>query len=854
MQRFATDYAMHVATQCENDVTRAPVPVRKKAQAVVGSGNFPDFAGIASRRQASGLPYHRVAAAISSRAARISGGVTMYLQQSSAGVRSLSCCRRSPLAVALSALCGALAPTAVLAQATTQIELSTVNVIGTAPIPGVERKLEHIPANVRHISDKALDDTRQTTLTDALGTLLPGVTINETQGNPYQPDFNYRGFSASPLLGAAQGLSVFVDGVRANTPFGDTVNWDMIPQVAIEDITVIPGSNPLFGLNTLGGAVTVRTKDGFSYKGFGAEAKAGSFGRRALEVEYGGNNGSVGYYVAASGFHDNGWRDYSGSDLGQFFGKLSWRGEASDLDLSLAHGDSHLIGNGLLPRSMMDSRYRQIFTHSDLTKNQQTQLALSGSRWFGDDARLSGNLYLRTLRSRSLNSDLDENFAGGPHDLAAAGDGLNADSGVNNRTRSRQDAWGGALQYSRSSGAHQWALGASVDVARMRFSQLAEEGYISPSRGIVATDDEVLVNKLSGRSRTASVYATDTWELAEAWHLTASARYNHTHVENDDKLNPVAPNLDADYTWHKLNPSLGLTWQAAPALNLYTSYNQGNRAPTPIELGCADRANPCSLPNAMAADPYLKQVVTRTIELGARGKLGAKTQWSVAAYRSNNHDDILFVGTGTSMGYFTNFGKTRRDGLELALDGTVGSVDWNVAYGYIRATFQSGACLFAENNSSAGSDPACAADEIRVRSGDRMPGIPEHSFKLGGMWRLPYGVRIGGDAVAYSSQYLRGNENNAHVASSRYDRGTAGGYAIFNLKGDWQIDREWQLFGRVDNVFDRRYATGGALRDNPFDASGAFQTDSSTWRSEALLAPGTPRSFWLGVRYRLAGS
>jgi len=739
------------------------------------------------------------------------------------------------------------------------IETAVVRIVGTAPLPGVERPLEQIPSNVRHLGGQALDDVQDVALPDALGARLPGVNLNEMQGNPFQADLNYRGFTASPLLGTAQGLSVYVDGVRANTPFGDTVNWDMIPQVAVDSLTVIPGSNPLFGLNTLGGAIAIATKDGFRFRGGAAEAKVGSFGRQSLEIEHGGNNGSLGYYFAASKYREDGWREHSQSDVQQFFGKLSWRDAKTELDLALSHADAQLTGNGLLPISMLRQKREQIFTHPDTTWNKQTQLTLSASHWLSDTSRLAGNVYYRTSRTRTLNGDGNDEFEDGAHDLAAGGDGLNAESGANNRTRTQQESWGLAGQWSHSAGNHQYALGASLDLARARFRQSEEIGFLDASRGIVPSEAEELENRLIGRTRTASIYATDTWSLTPALHLTAAARYNQTRIHNTDLLNASAPNLDADYTYRKLNPALGLTWQAAPALTVFGGFNQGNRAPTPIELGCADPANPCSLPNAMAADPYLKQVVARTLEVGARGRLKGDIGWSTALYRTSNKDDILFVGTSTSQGYFTNFGKTRRDGFELAFDGKAGSVDWQLAYGWIKATFQDAACLLAENNSSRGTAAACTAggqdDEILVKSGNRLPGIPQHSLKLGLRWRAASDLRLGADVTAFSSQYLRGNENNQHQAGSVGGRtfensGKTAGYAVLNLKADYQLARDWSLFGSVNNVFDKHYATGGALAENAFDASGAFVADSDQWRREAFVAPGAPRSFWVGLRYR----
>ena len=301
-----------------------------------------------------------------------------------------------------------------------------------------------------------------------------------------------------------------------------------------------------------------------------------------------------------------------------------------------------------------------------------------------------------------------------------------------------------------------------------------------------------------------------------------------------------------------------------PALNVYAGFNQGNRAPSPIELGCADPANPCSLPNAMAADPYLKQVVARTFEAGLRGKLAGNVEWSAGAFRTDSTDDILFVGTSTSAGYFTNFGKTRRQGAELGLAAQQGRFDWRVNYSYLLATFQSEACLLAENNSSRGQSAACTAggqdDEILVKKGNRMPGLPNHSLKLSLSWRATDALRLGADLQAFSSQYARGNENNEHQSGSATDQfgnsrdfsgaGRVPGYAILNLNGNFDLGAGWEFFGRVNNLFDKRYGTVAALAENPFDSNGAFQNNSDNWKHETFIAPGAPRAAWVGVRYR----
>ncbi|HLO63224.1 MAG TPA: TonB-dependent receptor [Azonexus sp.] len=761
--------------------------------------------------------------------------------------------QRTLLAIALAAAFGP-------AGAQQIVTTETVEVIGTTPLAGVGVPRLHLPANVQSLDDRRLEEVESLNIAEQLVRQVPAVTVNDIQSNPYQVNLNYRGFTASPLLGTAQGLSVYVDGVRVNEPFGDTVNWDLIPHSAIAGIDLIPGSNPAFGLNTLGGALAIRTKSGFSNPGGKLELSGGSFGRSNTEVEYGGNNGTLGWYVAGDWFREDGWRDYSPSDVKQLFGKLSFRNSAGEADLTLTQARTRLVGNGLVPQSMLDERRANIFTHPDQTRNDLTQLALNGKLWLSDTQSLSGSVYVRRTRMRTLNGDMNDEYENDwPIDPSTP-------NGAHNRTQTRQLGTGTALQWNLSTDAHQLALGASWDQARMRFVQTRQLGTIDDTRGIGNLLDTTEENKLWGTTRTASLFATDTWSLTKVVHLTASARYNMSRVTTHDELNLTAPNLDGDHSYQKLNPAIGLSWQVLPTLNAYAGFSQGNRVPTPIELGCADPANPCTLPNSMASDPYLKQVVARTVEAGLRGTLPGNTQWNAGVYRTLNTDDILFVGTSTSAGYFTNYGKTQRQGIELGLNGSVRAVDWYANYSWLHATFRSDACLLGANNSTRGTAAECTGagqtDEILVKKGNRLTGLPEHSVKFGLVWRTTDWLRVGGDVQAFSSQYVRGNENNQHRSGTYTDAlgntrtfdgpGKVGGYAILNLNAEAKLGGGWQLFTKINNVFDRRYATAGALAENPF-LSGSFQADPSDWHRQTFVAPGAPRAAWLGVRYVFGG-
>lgn len=737
------------------------------------------------------------------------------------------------------------------------IQAETIEVIGNTPLAGVGVPRQHMPANVQSISSQQLEEQESLNLPEFMARQLPSVNLNEIQGNPFQMDLNYRGFTASPLLGTAQGLSVYLDGVRINEAFGDTVNWDLLPNSAIAGIDLIPGSNPVFGLNTLGGALAIRTKNGFTHPGSKIEMSGGSFGRRNLELEHGGHSGSIGWYMAADWFKEDGWRDYSKSEAKQFFGKLSHKSATGEADLTLSRAVTKMTGNGLLPLSMLAERRDQIFTHPDQTRNDLTQIALNGRFWLNDTQSLSANVYHRRNKTRTLNGDMNDEFEDGPFDGLA-----NDESGANNRTRTSQQGSGVSGQWSLSTERQQLVIGASFDAARMRFVQTQEIGMIDATRGIsglAAAQDE---NALRGTTRSASLFVTDTYALSKNLHLTGSARYNMSRVTTHDEINPNPPNLDGDHRYKKLNPALGLTWQVVPALNAYAGFSQGNRVPTPIELGCADPAHPCTLPNSMAADPYLKQVVAQTLEAGLRGKLVGDIGWNAGVYRTVSSDDILFIGTSTSAGYFTNFGKTQRQGLELGLNGRQRRLDWFANYSYLQATYQSDACLLGANNSSRGTTAECTAggqdDEILVKKGNHLPGLPSHSLKLGLSWKAVDWLRIGGDVQAFSGQYARGNENNQHQSGTVSDlfgntrsfdgAGRTPGYAILNLNAEARLAAGLQLFAKINNVFDKHYASASALAENPF-ANGSFQNNSGDWRRETFVAPGAPRAAWIGLRY-----
>jgi iron complex outermembrane receptor protein len=307
-----------------------------------------------------------------------------------------------------------------------------------------------------------------------------------------------------------------------------------------------------------------------------------------------------------------------------------------------------------------------------------------------------------------------------------------------------------------------------------------------------------------------------------------------------EDLTGSTPLLNGEHTFARLNPALGINFKPSEHLTTYAAYNEGMRAPTPIELACADPVAPCKLPNNFLADPELKQVVSRTAETGLRGKMSHDSQWSAAIYRTELTDDIQFISSGgaaVNVGFFQNVGKTRREGLELALSTKWNALKASIRYSYVNATFESRFAVNSPNNSTADANGA-----IQVRPGDRIPGIPQHSLKLRLQHDFGEQATLGANFIYSSSVFARGDENNQDVS------GRVPGYAVVNLDGRYRVAKGWELFARVANLFDKRYSNFGVLGQNFFTGPGRT-FDGTNPINEQFRRPGVPRGAWAGLRY-----
>ena len=718
------------------------------------------------------------------------------------------------------------------------LETGTVEVISTTPLQALGTPISEVPSNVQVGSSKEINQQKPLNIGEFIDNNLGSINTSNGLGNPYQMDVSYRGFNASPVLGSPVGMSVYFDGVRFNEPFGDIVNWDLIPPNAISSINLIPGSNPLFGLNTLGGALAVNTKSGASYPGLSATLTGGSWGRRAFDFAVGGENKNqnIDYFVAGNIFHEDGWRDHSSSDVKQIFTKTGWHDEKTDLDLSLALADNEMEGTQSLPLSMWGNT-KQAYTYPDSIKNKLALISLKGTHFLADDKLIAGNAYYRMSNARSFNSNAQCNDNGCPESINGTPqpDSSRGIDAQNVSSSTYQDGFGGSLQLSllKDLMGHRnnFTLGASADWSRVNFNQDSQEAYLEnyPTITVDPLAPLAAYVRLKTKSDYYGLYATDNFVLNDQINLTLSGRYNIAKVNLTGGNSDLgASALTGNHRYNRFNPAVGLNYNPNKSLGFYGGYNEGMRAPTPIELSCADEAHPCSLPAGFNSDPDLKKVVAKTWEGGVRGKLMQDINWNVGIYDTRTNNDIQFIYSTQSQGYFKNVGQTERKGIEIGLHGKINKLNFAANYGYVDATYESSLPV----NTIIG--------EQTVSKGNRIPGIARQTLKLRTSYEITPQWNVGGTLVAATGQYAHGAENNQTIdgVSPKIP-----GYTVLNLDSNYALTSNWILFAKVNNVFDKEYSTFGQLEQNIY-----------TDLSEQFRTPSAPRAGWVGITYNFGGS
>jgi iron complex outermembrane recepter protein len=771
--------------------------------------------------------------------------------------------------------------------ASAQETLQTIEVVGVSPVPGGGIDREKVPANVQTIDASDLDHAKTPSLLDGMVQSLPGVSLSDQSGNAFQRSLDYRGFTASPVPGTVQGLAVYQNGTRINEAFGDVVNWDLIPEMAIARMTLMP-NNPLFGLNAIGGALSIDMKNGFNYHGTEAELRGGSYGRVSAGAQSGYEKDNFSAYVAADTTYDRGWRDFSSSSqIRRMYVDFGARGDQTEFHVSFTGADNKLGAVVATPIEMLNQRWSSVYTWPQTTHLQLAMLQANAKWTPTDTLTLQGNAYLRSYRASHLDgngSDAQpcdpaiDPALGGQLCIGDGGTPINQNMAVINtleansalgqidRNSTKSTSYGGSLQATSTSQLaghdNHFVVGTSVDHGRSQFQANSELGTIDQNFFVTGTGvfidqpaaDVIPVN-LTAKNTYVGVYATNTFDITSQLSFTAGGRFNLAQIDLQDETGN-SPLLNSSNRFARFNPVVGLTYRITPGLTAYAGYSEANRAPTPLELGCSDPGNPCHIDNFLIADPPLKQVVSHTIEGGLRGEMsgggalagpaakmprkaepaadnGWRLRWGIGLFRTENTDDIINVASAVvpNFGFFQNAGTTLRQGVEAKVD-----LSWNrwttyANYTFVDATFQSA----IQTN-----DPVTQS-VVNVLPGSHIPVIPAHRFKAGAEYQITDAWKLGADLNVIGSQYLLRDDSNIYPKVPAY--------WVVNLHTSYQVTKNVEVFGLVQNLFNQRYYSAGTLfNTGGFNNSTLGGNNLVTFTDPRSMLPGMPLAVYAGLK------
>jgi outer membrane receptor protein involved in Fe transport len=739
-----------------------------------------------------------------------------------------------------------------------------------ASTPSTALAVDKVPSSINFVNTPEIQRTNSLNVMDALQQSVAGINISNVSGNEFQANIEFRGFVASPVSGTPQGLAVYQNGVRINEAFGDTVNWDLIPTAAIKSIAVVT-NNPAYGLNALGGAVAIQMKDGFNYRGAEVDVMGGSFGRFQSSLQWGNQIGNWAVYGALEGVHDNGYRNFGTSDVRRFYGDIGYRYDGNEIHLNMGAADNSFGAAATTPVELLQQYWGATYTTPQTSNNQVGYLNLTGKFEVTPTWTIDAIAHYRAFSQRTQ----DGNPTGTqPCDADATllcyGDvnpvtgtqppanGLNGQQlnnpfpasailGENDRTFTNSNTGGFSLQGTNSDQLfghdNRFVVGASFDASVTHFGASAELGtidtnYVVSSSGIfLGTSGSPIADGPVGLRSTnqyTGLYALDTFDVTKAFSITAGGRFNDARISLQDETGG-APALNGNEAFDRFNPIIGGTYKITSGLTAYAGYSEANRAPTPLELECANPNMPCIIATFLVADPPLKQVVSHTYEAGFRGTKDlnfATLDWKLGAFRATNTDDILAIPSLVQgFGYFQNVGDTRRQGIEAEANLKSSRWQFHASYAFIDARFLDSLTLgsnspFVDGNGN-----------IQVSPGNIIPAIPRHRIKASFDYAVTDAFKIGGDALWVSSQYLVGDESNQYPQLPSY--------AVFNVHASYQLDKTYQIYGRIDNVFDNRYYTYGGFFDTTevpnFNTGNQFTNPQS-------LSPARPRAFYAGLK------
>lgn len=639
--------------------------------------------------------------------------------------------------VALSTAAQAQAPPA------KESELAVEEIVVTATrLADVIQELRRVPGQVYVVTTQDIERDKPSTVQEAIRQ-VPGIVTYDQNGNTFQPLVDLRGFNSQ----TNPSIAVFVDGVRVNEPDSNGVNWDLIPIQDVERIEVLPGASAVFGRDALGGVINIISKRGKRTPQTTLEAAGGSFNHYRLSANTGGPVKDFDYFGSVKLERESGFRDFSDGRVTQATGRVGYRpSEATDLSLSYSYVNDHLEQAGTLPLSLLQQNREANITPLDFYANELSSVTFQGRQKLPWGLSLAGNVFYRQT-SRELQTVGLNSVARAVTDTGNTGGALQVSHEMRAWDRLNRFVVGGEIEHGGVNSGTSGAFG----------------GFPFASKSLI--DQDVY-----------GFFAQEAFDLFPELTLTAAVRYDSTRLDFEDEITPANNGSKRFSRW---TPRAGLTYTPVSVLTIYFNYGEGFRVPTTDELFAF---------GVGSSNADLRPVKSRTYELGLRTRPLPWLETTLALFRTDVRDEIVFDPTVPPFGQNRNAPESRRQGVELGVRlRPHEAVDILLNYTYTDAGFTKSA------NLSTGS----------VEPGDRVPLVPMHRANGTITYRPLPGLELSLNGLYVSRQVLLNDEAN-QLAFRIQDSFVLNARASYTWK-------DVTGFIKLNNLTDAEYETFGIV-------------------------------------------
>ncbi|HBX2024527.1 TPA: TonB-dependent receptor [Klebsiella variicola] len=604
-------------------------------------------------------------------------------------------------------------------------------------------------------------------LSESLGA-VPGLQVQNRQNYAQDLQLSIRGFGSRSTYGV-RGLRIYVDGIPATMPDGQgqTSNIDI---GSVDTIEVLRGPfSALYG-NSSGGVINVTSQTGTQPPTVEASSYYGSFGtwhygmKATGAVGDGSHAGDVDYTVSTNRFTTHGYRDHSGARKNLANARLGVRiNDVSKLTLLLNSVDIKANDAGGLTADEWRDNPRQSprgDQYNTRKNTRQTQAGLRYERQLSAQDDLSVMMYAGERETTQFQSiprapQLKPSHAGGVIDLTRHYQGI--DTRLTHR---------GELLVPVT-------LTAGLDYENMSERRKGYENFVMVNGAPQYGEQGALRRNERNLMWNVDPYLQTQWQLTDKLSLDAGVRYSSVCFDsNDYYITPGNGDDSGDASYHKWLPAGSLKYALTDAWNVYLSAGRGFETPTINELSYRSD-------NQSGLNFGLKPSTNDTVEIGSKTRLG-NGLLTAALFQTNTDNEIVVDSSSGGRTSYKNAGKTRRQGMELGLDQQFGE-SWRLkaAWTWLDATYRTNVC----------DDASC--------NGNRIPGIARNMGYASFGYQPEQGWYAGSD-IRYMSDIMANDENTAKAPSWTVV-GLTTGYK-------WSYGRmDMDLFGRVDNLFDREY-------------------------------------------------